>query len=356
MLKAKKKQAMKQINVLEFFSGAGGMSLGFKLAGAKIVGAFDNDPVCIQTYNKNILGLKGHVADVSKLNKKIIFQIIGSNKTIDVITGGPPCQGFSVQRRGDDNDSRNRLVLDYIRLVLEFKPKFFVMENVGGLMSPRGKPFLDELTYKAERAGYFLHIKKLNAVEYGVPQLRKRVFIVGEMMTNKKSYFSFPPPIIDDPGKYVTVRSAIFDLKNLSEVDVANHKADRLSELNLKRIRSLKSGQGRDSLPPELMLECHINNSNHRHLDTYGRMEWDKPASTITARFDSFSRGRFGHPVNDRTITLREGARLQTFPDDFIFMGSKVEVARQIGNAVPPLLAKAIASSIIKVLNGERRK
>lgn len=346
---------MNPINVLEFFSGAGGMSLGFKLAGAKIVGAFDNDPVCIQTYNKN-LGLEGHVADVSKLDKKIISKIIGNNKTIDVITGGPPCQGFSVQRRGDDSDSRNGLVLDYIRIVLEFKPKFFVMENVGGLMSPRGKPFLDELKNKAERAGYLLHIKKINAAEYGVPQLRRRVFIVGEMIRNEKSNFSFPPPIIDDPNKYATVKSAIFDLKNLSEIEVANHKADRLSEINLKRIRSLKPGQGRDSLPTELMLDCHMHNSNHRHLDTYGRMEWDKPAPTITARFDSFSRGRFGHPVNDRTITLREGARLQTFPDDFIFTGSKVEVARQIGNAVPPLLAKAIASSIIKVLNGRRQK
>jgi len=325
------------------------MSLGFKLAGAKILGAFDNDPICIQTYNNN-LGLQGHVADVSKLDKKIICKIIGSNKTIDVITGGPPCQGFSVQRRGSDSDSRNNLVLDYIRIVLEFKPKFFVMENVSGLMSPRGKPFLDKLKNKAERAGYFLHMKKLNAAEYGVPQLRRRVFIVGEMVGNGEPHFSFPAAILDDPSKYITVRTAIFDLRNLSEVDVANHKADRLSEVNLKRIRSLKAGQGRDSLPPELMLECHINNSNHRHLDTYGRMEWDKPASTITARFDSFSRGRFGHPVNDRTITLREGARLQTFPDDFIFMGSKVEVARQIGNAVPPLLAKAIAGSIIKVI------
>jgi len=345
---------MNPINVLELFSGAGGMSLGFKLAGAKIVGAFDNDPVCIQTYNNN-LGPEGHVADVSKLDKKMISKIIGSNKTIDVITGGPPCQGFSVQRRGHDSDQRNTLVIDYIRIVLEFKPKFFVMENVGGLMSPRGKPFLDEFKYKAEKAGYFLHIKKINAAEYGVPQLRKRVFIVGEAIRNEKSYFSFPPAIIENPDKYATVRSAIYDLRNLSELDVANHKADRLSEINLKRIRSLKAGQGRDALPPELMLECHLNNSNHRHLDTYGRMEWDKPASTITARFDSFSRGRFGHPMNDRTITLREGARLQTFPDDFIFMGSKVEVARQIGNAVPPLLAKAIASSIINVLNGSRQ-
>jgi DNA (cytosine-5)-methyltransferase 1 len=341
---------MSQINVLEFFSGAGGMSLGFKSAGARIVGAFDNDQVCIQTYNKN-LGPEGYVADVSVLNKKTISKIIGTNEKVDVITGGPPCQGFSVQRRGEDKDSRNNLVLEYIRLVLEYKPKFFVMENVGGLLSTRGKPFLEELKRKAEQAGYQLHIKKLNAADYGVPQLRKRVFIVGEKTRNKLSHFSFPQPTIVNSNKYITVRSAISDLKNLGENDVANHKADRLSEINLKRIRSLKPGQGRDSLPPELMLDCHKNNSNHRHLDTYGRMEWDKPASTITARFDSFSRGRFGHPVKDRTITLREGARLQTFPDDFMFLGSKIEVARQIGNAVPPLLAKAIADSIIKVIS-----
>ncbi len=345
---------MHKVNVLEFFSGAGGMSLGFKSAGANIVAAFDNDSTCIQTYNKN-LGNEGFVADVSELNKKSITQILGRSPKIDVITGGPPCQGFSVQRRGDDKDTRNNLVLEYIRIVLEYKPKFFVMENVGGLLSKRGQPYLHELKSKAEAAGYHLHIKKLNAADYGVPQLRKRVFIVGEKSGNKSPRFTFPPPIIRDPSKYVTVKSAISDLKNLTEFDIANHKADRLSEINLKRIRSLKPGQGRDSLPPELMLECHKNNSDHRHLDTYGRMEWEKPASTITARFDSFSRGRFGHPVLDRTITLREGARLQTFPDHFVFAGTKVEVARQIGNAVPPLLAQAIAQSIIKTIESKEK-
>jgi DNA (cytosine-5)-methyltransferase 1 len=329
------------------------MSLGFKSAGATVVAAFDNDPVCIDTYNKN-LGPGGFVADVSSLDRAAVLNLIGGHRRIDVIAGGPPCQGFSVQRRGDDTDIRNNLVLDYIRLAIEFGPKFFVMENVAGLLSVRGRPYLKEMTLRAERAGYHLHIKKLNAADYGVPQLRKRVFIVGEQTADGPSCFSFPKPAVESPDEYKTVRASIFDLINLSDADVPNHKADRLSPVNLRRIKSLKPGQGRESLPPELTLPCHRNNATHRHLDTYGRMDWDKPASTITARFDSFSRGRFGHPVLDRTITLREGARLQTFPDYFIFTGSKVEVARQIGNAVPPLLAKALAQSIINSIRRQR--
>jgi DNA (cytosine-5)-methyltransferase 1 len=336
---------MKKINVLEFFCGAGGMSLGLKNAGLNVVGAFDNDPACIETYKKNI-GSYGHVADIQKLSKEIISKYIGDVK-VDLVAGGPPCQGFSVQRRGSDSDIRNNLVLDYIRLVIEYSPRFFIMENVGGLLSPRGKPFFDEVTKRARQAGYELHIKKLNAAEYGVPQLRKRVFIVGEKVFNNNSKYDFPNPIATNFSQYATVKDAILDLMDKDEFQVANHRADKLSPLNLKRIRSLKSGQGREAFPPELMLACHTNGSGHRHLDTYGRMDWEKPCSTITARFDSFSRGKFGHPVLDRTITLREGARLQTFPDDFVFIGTKVEVARQIGNAVPPLLAQVLGSSLV---------
>jgi len=340
---------MNKNNVIEFFCGAGGLSLGFKLAGFNTICAFDNDESCIKTYNANFVN-QGHLADVYALNRKNIKCVIGQGIRIDVIAGGPPCQGFSVQRRGVNNDSRNNLVLEYLRLVLEFKPKFFVMENVGGLLSVRGKPFLSELVDKTRSEGYILHVNKLNAADYGVPQNRKRVFIVGEFSEDGLSKYNFPLPIIDSSEYPITVRQSIEDLMYKTETEVPNHRSDKLTDINLERIRSISEGQGRDSLPLHLQLPCHTNNESHRHLDTYGRMAWDKPSSTITARFDSFSRGRFGHPVLDRTITLREGARLQTFPDDFVFYGTKVEVAKQIGNAVPPLLAKAIADSIIKCL------
>ena len=195
----------------------------------------------------------------------------------------------------------------------------------------------------------FKHCNLKNAVftgcelEYGVPQDRTRVIIVGELTNGHDATFTYPERL---PGPKKTVREAISDLMDKDETMIANHKADKLSTINLRRIQAITEGQGRDSLPEELQLECQKNNSGHRHLDTYGRMAWNQPAPTITARFDSFSRGRFGHPVLDRTITLREGARLQTFPDDFEFLGTKVEVAKQIGNAVPPLLAEHIAAQV----------
>lgn len=345
----------KKLTSIDLFSGAGGMSLGFSMAGFKIMYALDNDAACIQTYN-NYFGNHGHVGDIYEINKDVIENSIqDKTKDLDVIFGGPPCQGFSVQRRGEDNDPRNQLVMEYIRLVLEIKPKFFVMENVAGLLSTRGKPVLKQLAEKCEAAGYIIHTQKLNAFDFGVPQIRKRVFIVGEKIEGPLAKFVFPEPnrpSLDAPS---TVKEAISDLMEKTEDDIYNHKADRLSPINLERIRSISEGQGRDSLPEHLQLDCHKNNSSHRHLDVYGRMAWDKPSSTITARFDSFSRGRFGHPVLDRTITLREGARLQTFPDEFVFHGSKVQIAKQIGNAVPPMLAKAIATQIkdILLMDGE---
>ena len=266
---------------------------------------------------------------------------------IDVVIGGPPCQGFSVQRRGDDNDPRNNLVLEYARMISEVAPRIFVMENVGGLLSKRGQPYLAQLQNQLGKIGYGLQIRKLTASDFGVPQTRKRVFIVGERVTEIVRGFEFPAP---NGMPVQTVRDAIADLMEKTEKDVPNHKADRLSAINLKRIRAIKEGEGRDSLPSNLQLACHKTHEGHRHLDTYGRMAWDQPSPTITARFDSFSRGRFGHPVLDRTITLREGARLQTFPDDFSFLGSKVEVARQIGNAVPPMLAEVIAKKVKECL------
>lgn len=336
----------KKPSIIDCFCGAGGMSLGFKQAGFESVYAFDSDPIAIETYKTN-LQKNAFLEDIKKLSKKSIYRRIGEVLP-DVIIGGPPCQGFSVQRRGRDNDTRNNLVLDFLRLVKEFEPKFFVMENVGGLLAPRGRKVMEQFRKGCE-GQYILHLQKLCALDFGVAQDRRRVFIVGEHIRGKSTpRFAFPIKV--HPSNQMTVRMAIQDLMLKTEQDVPNHRADKLSPLNLKRIISLSEGQGRDSLPAELQLKCHSSNINHRHLDVYGRMWWDRPAPTITARFDSFSRGRFGHPVLNRTITLREGARLQTFPDNFVFCGSKVQVARQIGNAVPPKMARVLAEKIYTLI------
>ncbi|WP_337406834.1 DNA cytosine methyltransferase [Mitsuokella jalaludinii] len=336
----------KKIRTIDCFCGAGGLSLGFEAEGFDVVYAFDIDETAIETYKHNSKYHHGKAfkRDIYNVSKKSIEQDLGKLLgKIDIIIGGPPCQGFSVQRRGDDNDHRNKLILEYCRLINEIKPRFFVLENVGGLMSKRGKPYISTLIETLSSNGYLIQTRKLLASDFGVPQNRRRVIVVGEMSTDGFTHFKYPSP---ENGAKKTVREAIYDLMDKTENDIPNHKADKLSEINLKRIRSIKEGQGQDSLPDELQLKCHKKNNGHRHLDTYGRMAWDQPSPTITARFDSFSRGRFGHPVLDRTITLREGARLQTFPDDFEFLGTKVEVAKQIGNAVPPVLARKIAKKV----------
>lgn len=338
-----------QPTAVDLFCGAGGLSLGFIMAGFDVKYSIDDDERAVETYRRN-LGPHAFVGDVHDVSKSSIEKTIGQSlDDVDVVMGGPPCQGFSVQRRGEDSDPRNDLVLEFVRIVLEVRPRFFLMENVGGLLSPRGRPFLDHLRERCAATGYILHMRKLNAFDFGVAQVRKRVFIVGERCELFPK-FSFPEGNGHRPGAASTVRDAIQDLASKVEAEVPNHRADVLSPINLERIRSLSEGEGRDSLPPHLQLKTHRNNPTHRHLDVYGRMAWDKAGPTITARFDSFSRGRFGHPEMDRTITLREGARLQSFPDDFVFCGSKVEVARQVGNAVPPLLAQAIAEEIKRSL------
>ena len=342
---------MSQYRVIDCFCGAGGLSLGFEKQGFEVAYAFDFAQDTINTYKNNPHHHHGpaFVRDIHNVSKASIEADLGHDLgRIDVIIGGPPCQGFSVQRRGDNEDPRNELVLEYVRLVKEIRPHVFVMENVGGILSERGKPFVRALFENLTAAGYSIQQKKLLASDYGVPQDRTRVIIVGELTNGGNTTFTYPEKNAT-PKK--TVRDAISDLMYIDETKIANHKSDKLSPINLKRIQAITEGQGRDSLPEELQLECQKKNNGHRHLDTYGRMAWDQPAPTITARFDSFSRGRFGHPVLDRTITLREGARLQTFPDDFEFWGTKVEVAKQIGNAVPPVLAEHIASQVKECLS-----
>lgn len=336
------------LNVVDLFCGAGGMSLGFKEAGFNVLYAVDFDQKAISTYRAN-LGEYAEVGDIFNLDVNDIEAKVGGGRSVDIVIGGPPCQGFSVQRRGPDKDERNNLVLEYARIVVEIKPKVFVMENVGGLLSKRGDDVLGKFKSILSEKGYSFYIKKIDASHFGVPQARKRVFFIGVSEESVTKEYVFPKPIEKYLKNPVTVMDSIFDIKDMNDDRIPNHRSDKLSDINMQRIRSIKQGQGRDSLPDHLQLACHKNNKSHRHLDTYGRMAWADLAPTITARFDSFSRGRFGHPENDRSITLREGARLQTFPDKFVFIGTKVEIARQIGNAVPPILAKEIAKSIRKL-------
>jgi DNA (cytosine-5)-methyltransferase 1 len=341
---------------IDGFSGAGGLRLGLQRAGFDVVLSFDNDPRSVETQNKNsdfftepaLLGdisgfLGGEALRLTNLKKGELF----------LLAGGPPCQGFSVQRIGEDSDKRNKLVHKYVDLVEELNPRWFLMENVPGIQGSRGKGFLDIILERCKSLGYWLHHKVIDAQDFGVPQRRRRFFLVGERSDHGLSKFSFPIAA-DANGQKPTVREIIEHLPEPPEDGSDHplypyHRRDKLSEINKKRLMALLPGQGREHLPEELLANCHKTDASLiGHRGVYGRMEWDEVAPTITAKFDSFSRGRFGHPEQVRTISLLEGALLQTFPPDFHFAGTKVEIARQIGNAVPPMLAEILGRRIIE--------
>lgn len=350
---------MPSYTAIDLFSGAGGLSLGLKMAGFNVKAALENNPFAAKTYEKN-LGAHMLQRDIHDISGEEILNYAGiQSGQCDLLAGGPPCQGFSIQRRGSDKDSRNELVLEFMRIVEEIRPKFFVMENVSGLMSKRGRPFLDSVIEKAKVLGYLTHLSKLEAADFGVPQMRKRVILVGGLAPFS-SGFEFPKPT-HSPDQYRTVHDAIADLPSPPvdgslHINIANHAREaKLSATNRERLKHIPPGGGRLDLPEHLQLPCHKNNPSHRHIDVYGRLEWNKPSGTITARFDSFTRGRFAHPVEHRSLTLREGARLQTFPDDFVFEGNREEAAKQIGNAVPPLLAQALGKAVINALQQPAR-
>jgi DNA (cytosine-5)-methyltransferase 1 len=233
----------------------------------------------------------------------------------------------------------------------------FLMENVPGLLGRRGKAIADEFVRQVSAAGYDVVHKIVDAASYGVPQIRRRVFFVGWLRGGNIA-FAFPKARLVE-SSYRTVREAIGDLPSppndySSAHQDALHRRMKLSAKNLERLRHIPPGGGFESLPVELRVNCHkAGASRIGHRAVYGRLHPDRPANTITARFDSFTRGRFAHPWEDRNISLREGARLQSFPDDFVFHGTQEEVAAQIGNAVPPALALHMAEAIWNSLSGD---
>jgi len=347
---------MKHFKAVDAFCGAGGLSLGLSQAGFDILLGFDLDDLCINSLQHNTKYVKHKVvaADVKSMCGGRLLKLTGIKRgQLDLLAGGPPCQGFSVQRTvGGEEDSRNLLVDDYGDLITEVLPKFFLLENVPGIGGKRGRETLEKFIARMTSNGYFCHQNILDARDYGVPQRRKRYILVGEYINSNKPVFVFPKK---STKKAVTVGETIGWLPEPPCKKYALHRADNLSEINLQRIRAISAGQSREHLPAHLLAECHKSSADLiGHRNVYGRMAWDDVSPTITARFDSFTRGKFGHPFQDRSISLLEGALLQSFPKDYIFTGNKVDIARQIGNAVPPLLSKAIGKSIMSALEKKR--
>lgn len=373
---------------IDLFSGCGGVSCGLSLSGFKIRAAVELDKHAVDTYldYKPLHGVKVLNEDICTLSGDIILKAAKVKKDdIYLFAGCPPCQNFSRQNPQNKNktdDERKKLLFEFLRIIEEIVPPFILMENVPGIKSDFNKRILNEFLDRLNKQ-YIVIEDIINAANYGVPQLRRRFVLhaVRKDIYNEllKYGFTFGLPKEthnkngkDGLTKWKTVKEAIDDLPEIKAGEayaddgiIHNHKCAALSDTNLKRIKAIrKNGGSRKGLPSNLVLECHKKKDENGngftgHGDVYGIMDPDRPAPTITGGCLCYSKGRYGHYNQDRAISIREAARLQTFPDDFIFSDSLTASALQIGNAVPVDLVRAsgaVFKEAIKVVKINRSK
>ena len=351
-------------HLIDLFCGAGGMSLGFSNAcngnEIKPILALDNDQAAAETYAAQF-GNHVYTQDIEE------WLLQNEVPQADIVIGGPPCQGFSLLNRNRRGDSRRALWEPYLEFVERSGASVFVMENVTELLR---SDELVQIRQKADALGFDTDAEILNSADFGAPQTRKRTVVLGWRRERLSGGLKFPTPTHSaevDPEKrgelkkWVTVRDAISDLPAMpdtteigSEAPLDLHFGRNPTELSKKRYRHVPIGGNRFDLQknaPELTPNCWIKKTSGG-TDLFGRLWWDRPSVTIRTEFFKPEKGRYLHPVEHRPITHREAARLMGFPDEFRFKGSKVEIARQIGNAVPPQLAEAIGRSVLHSLNG----
>lgn len=355
---------MKKYNIIDLFAGVGGLSYGFsKIDDFNIIAANEIEKDISIAYTLNHPGVKMLNCDIAELTEERIFEAIGDAK-IDLIVGGPPCQSYSTLGKRQMDDRAN-LFMQYKRILSIVKPKAFVFENVVGILSmDKGRLFKNIQAQFAE-LGYELKYQVLDAVDFGVPQHRERVILVGYLGKNP---FEFPLPTHGEGLRpYVTLREAIGDLPVLqsgeskfeyhSEItneflqfvrasgcNLTEHTAPKNGEHLIRIMQALKDGQCKDDLPEDIRPKSGYGN-------TYAKLWWDRPSTTITRNFACPSSSRCIHPRDSRAMSIREGARLQSFPDDYQFYGSDGMKRLEIGNAVPPLLSMAIANKVKEMLD-----
>lgn len=347
--------------ILDLFCGAGGFSFGMdKNEHMKTVVAVDFDKNAAVTFAKNFKDTKVIVGDITKKEVKKEIVEVATEKKVNMIIGGPPCQGFSLKGKNLGlDDPRNFLFLEYIEMVKKIRPEVFVIENVKNLLNSENGYFINQIISKLSELKYNINYGVLNAKNFGVPEHRERAIIIGSKTKN------IALPVGSD--NIVTVRDAISDLaylesgegeneteykfepkseyqKNLRGKKLYNHIATKHSPIALKKLKMIPPEGDKTSLPKEYY-------GKQKFATTWARLEWNNISPTIDTRFDTPSNGRNSHPELNRSITPREAARIQSFSDDFIFYGNKTSICKQIGNAVPPLMAYAIANTIDEKYN-----
>lgn len=349
------------MRALDFFCGAGGLTRGLLDAGIDVIGGVDADERCADSYKRNNRPAQFHHADICDIEPSAVWKILNSRQTGDLLIAAcAPCQPFSKHRRPPEvgrgisyEDPDATLLGAFAKLVERMQPGQVLVENVPGIARVRGFSTYRRFVKMLRGRGYHIAEAVLDAKEFGVPQTRRRYVL----MAVKGRPVSLPArefgPRLKD---YRTVREAIAHYPSLSagssHANVPNHHAAALSPTNLERLRKTPpDGGDRRSWPEELTLDCH-KGDYEGHTDVYGRMAWDKPAPTLTGRCHSLSNGRYGHPVQDRAISLREAASLQTFPDSYVFYGTRQHIARQIGNAVPVTFAEVLGRRLIQIREG----
>lgn len=349
-------QTTPQLKAVDFFCGAGGMSHGLKSAKIEVIAGIDNDEACRKTYEANIEGAKFIKHDISTLSAVSLGKRLGLkvNDPNLIFAGCSPCQFWSKIRTDKTKSSRTAFLLkQFQKFIRHFRPGFVVVENVPGLHTRKNVSVLPGFIEFLTKLEYALDDGVINANHYGVPQNRRRYLLIATRLAKS---ISLPPA---DTQNTATVNGFI-GLKHGFSSIAAGHKDETdfqhttcgLSPKNLKRIRKTpKDGGTRAAWKDDEDLQINAyRGKDDIFEDVYGRMYWDRPAPTITTKFNSLSNGRFGHPEEDRAISLREGATLQTFPKTFVFHGSSLSsMARQVGNAVPPEMARRIGSHLISI-------
>ena len=331
---------MKKYNYIDLFAGAGGMTLGFDNKNFNNILAVEFNKDFAETYKKNFPNHNLMVRDIKEISNEEIKEAIGRKK-VDVIIGGPPCQGFSLAGnigRSFIDDDRNRLFKEFVRFVDILKPRMFVLENVAAMERHNNGKTIKEIVNSFGELGYTIKYKVLNSADYGIPQERRRIFIVG--VRGNENSFTYPTI----KKKRMTIKDAIDDLPKLESGEssnIPNHVEMNHSKQMLEKMKFVKDGGNRLDIPEEIRPKS-------GDLRKYIRYDSKKPSVCVTGDMR-----KIFHYNQNRALTCRELARIQTFPDDFVFLGNSGKIQQQIGNAVPVKLAEQIASQVREVLDNE---